>query len=68
MNRFFFLLFLVASVAPAQIYDLLLKNGHVIDPANQRNGRMDVAIIRNQIAKVAPNLPASHARHVIDVS
>jgi dihydroorotase len=68
MNRFFFLLFLVASVAPAQVYDLLLKNGHVIDPANQRNGRMDVAIIRNQIAKVAPNLPASHARHVIDVS
>lgn len=68
MNRFSFLLFLVASVAPAQIYDLLLKNGHVIDPANQRNGRMDVAIVRNQIAKVAPNLPASHARHVIDVS
>jgi len=68
MNRAFLFLFLMASIAPAQIYDLLLKNGHVIDPANQRNGRMDVAIIRNQIAKVGPNLPASRARHVIDVS
>ena len=68
MNRAFVFLFLMASIAPAQIYDLLLKNGHVIDPANQRNGRMDVAIIRNQIAKVGPNLPASRARHVIDVS
>lgn len=68
MNRCLFLVLMAASIAPAQIYDLLLKNGHIIDPANQRNGRMDVAIIGNRIAKVGPNLPASHARHVIDVS
>ena len=25
-------------------YDLLIRNGHVIDPGNEINGKMDVAI------------------------
>jgi dihydroorotase len=62
-------LLLLCACAPAQeIYDLLLKNGHVIDPANGRNGRFDVAIQGNKIARVAPDVPASHARTVIDAS
>jgi dihydroorotase len=63
-------LFLLAlSPLPAQqIYDLLLKNGHILDPANHRDGRFDVAIIGTRIARVAPDLPASHARTVVDVS
>ncbi|MEP6538351.1 MAG: amidohydrolase family protein, partial [Bryobacteraceae bacterium] len=48
------------------IYDLLLKNGHVIDSANHRNGRFDVAVVGNKIVQVAPNLPASHARITIE--
>jgi dihydroorotase len=57
----------LATVAHAQpVYDLLIKNGHVIDPANGRNARMDVAISGNKIARVAANLPASHARVVIE--
>lgn len=60
------LLLLATLPAHAQIYDILIRNGHVIDPANKRNGRMDVAIIGTKIAKVAPNLPASHARLVIE--
>lgn len=58
----------VTHLASAQIYDILLKNGHVLDPANQRNGRMDVAIIGKKIVKVGPNLPARQARAVIDAS
>jgi len=50
------------------IYDLLLKNGHVVDPVNHRNGRFDVAIAKGKIVKVAQNLPASHGRIVMDVS
>jgi dihydroorotase len=50
------------------IYDLLLKNGHVIDPANRRNGRFDVAVKGNKIARVDTNLPASHARIVVDAT
>ncbi len=58
---------LLASAASAQpIYDLLLKNGHVLDPANHRDGRFDVAIVGNKIVRVAPDLPASHARTVVE--
>jgi dihydroorotase len=55
-----------ALLAHAEIYDILIKNGQVIDPANRRNSRMDVAIIGDRIVKVAPNLPASKARTVIE--
>lgn len=49
-------------------YDLLLKGGHVIDPKNQINGVMDVAIAGGKIASVAPRIDAAQARKVIDVS
>src|SRR5688500_11068100 len=65
-----FLLILFVSQTPAQspqIYDLLLKNGHVIDPANKRNGRFDIAIVGNKIVRVGQNLPAAQARIVADV-
>ncbi len=58
----------LATAAPAQIYDILLKNGHVMDPANGRNGRMDVAIVGDKIVKIAQDLPARQARTVIDAS
>lgn len=58
----------LTPLAGQEIYDLLLKNGHVIDPQNQRNGRFDVAIIGNKIARVAPDLPGTHARNAVDVS
>jgi len=61
-----FLLMLTACVAQAQVYDLLIKNGHVIDPANKRNERMDVAIVGRKIAKVGKDLPASKAKTVIE--
>jgi len=60
------LLLLAAAVSQAQIYDLLIKNGLVMDPANRRNGKMDVAVSGNKVAKVAPNLPASRARVVVE--
>ena len=50
------------------IWDLLLKNGHVIDPATGRNGRFDVAIVAERIARISPSLPAQRARTVVDVS
>ncbi len=59
---------LICSTSGQQIYDFLLKNGRVIDPANHRDGQMDVAVIANRIVRVAPNLPVSHARVVVDVS
>ncbi|MBI1356378.1 MAG: amidohydrolase/deacetylase family metallohydrolase [Acidobacteria bacterium] len=50
------------------IYDILLTGGHVIDPKNERNGRYDIAIIGDRIARVAEHLPPAHAKKVVDVS
>jgi dihydroorotase len=50
------------------IYDLLLKDGHVIDPANNIDGKMDVGIRDRKIKKVALDIPASEATKVVDVS
>jgi dihydroorotase len=58
-----------ADAAGAQaIYDLVLKGGQVVDPANKRNGRLDIAITGERIAGIAARIPAAQARRVVDVS
>jgi dihydroorotase len=54
--------------AESTVYDLVLKQGQVLDPGNQRYGRYDIAINGNRIAKVAKWLPVTHARLVVDAS
>lgn len=49
-------------------FDLLLKGGHVIDPANNIDKVMDVAISGKRIAAVAPDLDPSLAARVVDAS
>lgn len=40
----------------AQTYELVIKGAHVIDPANSRNGKMDVAVSQGKIMKVASGI------------
>lgn len=54
--------------ASAQKYDLVLKNGHVIDPKNKIDAKMDVAISGGKIAKVASAISAEESSKFIDVS
>jgi dihydroorotase len=49
------------------MYDLLLKGGTVIDPAQDLRGALDVAVEDGKIARVAANIPKGEARRVIDV-
>jgi dihydroorotase len=49
-------------------FELLLKGGHVIDPANGVDGKADVGIARKTIAQVAPDIPPDAAGEVVDVS
>jgi len=49
-------------------YDLLLKGGHVIDPANNVDAVMDVAVVKDKIAGVEKDIPASQAGKVVDAS
>jgi dihydroorotase len=48
-------------------FDLLIKNGTVIDPAG-RSGRLDIAIKRDRIAAVDTNIPEESAFRVIDAT
>lgn len=50
-----------------QQIDILLKGGHVIDPLNNIDGVLDVAIANGKIQQVARNISASQAKRVIDV-
>lgn len=59
---------ILSAHAQSTVYDLLLKGGHVIDPANHIDRVMDVAISGSKIAAVGPNIPASDAGKVVDVS
>jgi hypothetical protein len=53
---------------PSPRYDLVLKGGHVIDPANHIDAAMDVAVSGGKIAAVAKEIPATSAGKVVDVS
>src|SRR5215472_6785777 len=63
--RFIIVLLGFGLCLPAQQYDLVLKGGHVIDPANSIDRVFDVAVSGNQIAAVAANL---NGKRNIDVS
>jgi len=49
-------------------FDLLLRGGRLIDPAQNLDGNYDVAVKDNRIAAVLPSIAPSSARTVIDVS
>src|SRR5260370_12626722 len=51
----------------APIYDLVLKDGHVICPASGIDGVMDVAVADGKIALVGADILPSTARRVVDV-
>jgi dihydroorotase len=48
--------------------DLLLKGGHVIDPANGVDGPADVRVAGGRIPAVGPGLPAAGGETVLDVA
>jgi predicted amidohydrolase len=53
---------------PLMQFDLLIKNGKVIDPGTNTNDKCDVAIKRNRIAAVGRGIPVESAARVIDAS
>ncbi len=49
-------------------YNLLLKGGHIIDPKNDMNGVMDLAIRDGKVAAIAPSIEASRASKVLNLT
>ena len=48
-------------------YDLVLRGGRVIDPAQGLDGPLDVGVSGGRIAAVARGLPPGEAREIVDV-
>ncbi len=48
-------------------YDLLVKGGHVLDPGQGLDGKLDIAIQDGRIAAIRPNIDPSEARRVVEV-
>mgnify|MGYP006085090847 FL=1 len=51
-----------------QVYDILIKNGHVIDSKNNINKIIDIAIIDNKIALIQKNISRKSALRIIDAN
>ncbi len=50
------------------VYDTLILNGTVIDPAAGRNGRYDIAVQDGKIAAIAPDLSQARAKETINAA
>lgn len=57
-----------ATPSLAQKYDLVLKNGHVIDPKNSIDRIQDVAVLDGKVALVATGIPATDAVKAVDAT
>jgi dihydroorotase len=68
MNLRCLLALCLAAPSWAQQYDLVLRGGHVIDPKNGIDARMDVAVRDGRIAAVAASIDPAGAKKAIDVS
>jgi dihydroorotase len=57
-----------AISAQTQMIDILLKGGHVIDPKNSIDSRMDIAITDGKITQVAQDISVKNVKNVIDAT
>jgi len=51
----------------ANRYDVIIKNGRVVDPASGLDGVADVAVAEGRIAEIAADLDPTRAEEVLDV-
>ncbi len=68
MGKLFLFLFslLLANGSWSQTYSIVIKDGHVIDPKNNIDGVMDVAIQDGKIVLVAKNIDTKQAAQVVN--
>lgn len=61
-------LLLMCLIGYTQPYDLLLKNGRIVDPKNKIDAKMDLAIKDGKVAKVAAGIAEVQAVKIIDAT
>jgi len=60
------ILFIITGFAMAQTYSIVIKGGHVIDPKNNIDAVMDIAIKDGKIALLAKNIDEKEGKQVIN--
>ena len=60
--------FSLVSQQSSKIYGIIIKGGHVIDPKNNIDELMDVALLDGRIALIAKNINADQAIQVVDAA
>jgi dihydroorotase len=50
------------------MYDLVIRNGEVIDPGSDLKGKLDIAISDGKIVRIARGIDAAESRRVLDVT
>lgn len=70
MRKFYILLVTIllpfVIFAQSKPYNIIIKGGHVIDPKNNINSVMDVAISDGKIARIATNIDAAQSTHIVN--
>jgi dihydroorotase len=70
MLKKYFLLFSLFCIGEnfvqAQLYSIVIKGGHVIDPRNNIDGMMDIAIKGDTIVRVEKTIDGKDAAQVVD--
>ena len=61
-----FIWFLMTGLIQAQTYSIVIKWGHVIDPKNNINSVMDIAVKDGRISLVAKNIDAKEGTQVVN--
>src|SRR5256885_12076911 len=62
----FVLLIFFGNTVSSQSYDIVIKGGHVIDPKNNIDAIMDVAIKNGKIEQLSKNIDSKQAIQVVD--
>lgn len=69
LKNYFILLTLLGmlnQVSMAQSYDIVIKGGHIIDPKNDIDAVMDIAVTNGKIALLAKNIDPKQGTQVVD--
>lgn len=62
------ILIMISGSIMGQSYSIIIKGGHVIDPKNNIDGVMDLAINNGKIAMVAKNIDPKEGKKIIDAN
>jgi len=59
---------MITCLVNAQTYNIVIKGGYVIDPANEIDGVMDIAVKDGKIALVSKNIDKKEGMQVVDAA